>query len=495
MSASTLHRQPPQPPPKPKSYQLPNQMKLGDIAPQDSDTDSGICADSDQSSPRQGSQSSIPSSYSSQPQYIYRHLTDENRDYLTPNSARRLFHGASEPSRRTLPPRPGTAQSQQRSSKSQFRVRFADEVDSGASTSSSASSEHSNSPRAVDRLTAVTNYATTFNIPSNNFSKYEQSLSDRRFDSLPRALPTRRMSGPNTFTIEDVESLPGPPSYNIALQRLRSLEHAPRRESIRDSVIRQNIEDTLSRTMRNRSSSLPRGNQTSQRSRYEPTPDFRFRPQMLDYQMNRLGPMDQMVGSLDNLRVNTEQDHTMNTIHDELMKRRRRLPVAPLMGSNINIPDAIDANREVIRQPAFLKQRRCRGRVVPPPLTRRSASVGRYPDSLDEFRPTPPPTEPSVRAQLIALDQRGFRTVLVEKTQPGPFGFYIATGVMNGQRGIFISRVSLPSLTPMLSIGDEILYVDDELVKGRTLEYVQSLIAGKTSVVIVLMPTVGPALC
>lgn len=76
-------------------------------------------------------------------------------------------------------------------------------------------------------------------------------------------------------------------------------------------------------------------------------------------------------------------------------------------------------------------------------------------------------SEPAVRAQLVALDQRGFRTVLVEKTQPGPFGFYIATGVMHGHRGIFISRVSLQSLSPMLSVGDEILYVDDELVKGR----------------------------
>uniref|UniRef100_A0A1I7XG21 PDZ domain-containing protein n=1 Tax=Heterorhabditis bacteriophora TaxID=37862 RepID=A0A1I7XG21_HETBA len=86
---------------------------------------------------------------------------------------------------------------------------------------------------------------------------------------------------------------------------------------------------------------------------------------------------------------------------------------------------------------------------------------------------------------------------------------------MNGQRGmhngtpineeviyvyissfsIFISRVSLPSLSPMLSVGDEILYVDDELVKGRSLEHVQSLIAGKTRVVIVLLPSVGPALC
>ena len=44
-------------------------------------------------------------------------------------------------------------------------------------------------------------------------------------------------------------------------------------------------------------------------------------------------------------------------------------------------------------------------------------------------------SEPPVRAQLVALDQRGFRTVLVEKTQPGPFGFYIATGVMHGHRG------------------------------------------------------------
>lgn len=61
--------------------------------------------------------------------------------------------------------------------------------------------------------------------------------------------------------------------------------------------------------------------------------------------------------------------------------------------------------------------------------------------------------------------------------------------------GIFISRVSIPSLAPVLSVGDEILYVEDELIKGRSLEYVQSLIAGKTSVTIVLLPSVGPALC
>lgn len=58
--------------------------------------------------------------------------------------------------------------------------------------------------------------------------------------------------------------------------------------------------------------------------------------------------------------------------------------------------------------------------------------------------------------------------------------------------GIFISRVSLPSLAPILSVGDEIIYVEDEFVKGKDLEYVQALIAGKSSVKIVLLPTIGP---
>ncbi|VBB31754.1 unnamed protein product, partial [Acanthocheilonema viteae] len=102
---------------------------------------------------------------------------------------------------------------------------------------------------------------------------------------------------------------------------------------------------------------------------------------------------------------------------------------------------------------------------------------------------------PSVRAELIALDHGGLRIVLIEKLQPGPFGFYIATGIFNQKRGIFISRVSLPSLAPVLSVGDEIIYVEDELVKGEDLEYVQALIAGKSSVKIVLLPTVGPNAC
>ena len=50
-----------------------------------------------------------------------------------------------------------------------------------------------------------------------------------------------------------MESLPDPPSYAVAVQRLRT--NPPIRESVRDSVIRHNVENTL----RNRSSSLPRG--------------------------------------------------------------------------------------------------------------------------------------------------------------------------------------------------------------------------------------------
>uniref|UniRef100_A0A158QB18 PDZ domain-containing protein n=1 Tax=Enterobius vermicularis TaxID=51028 RepID=A0A158QB18_ENTVE len=102
---------------------------------------------------------------------------------------------------------------------------------------------------------------------------------------------------------------------------------------------------------------------------------------------------------------------------------------------------------------------------------------------------------PPVQAKLIALDHRGFRTVVIEKLKPGPFGFYIATGIINQRRGIFISRVSLPSLMPVLSVGDELIYVENELIKGRTLEYVQSLIAGKNIVTIVLLPNISSALC
>ncbi|VDM62302.1 unnamed protein product [Angiostrongylus costaricensis] len=95
---------------------------------------------------------------------------------------------------------------------------------------------------------------------------------------------------------------------------------------------------------------------------------------------------------------------------------------------------------------------------------------------------------PPVCAILVALDQCGLRTVLVEKTHPGPFGFYVAIETLNGQRGIFISRISIASLSPMLSVGDEILYVDDKHVRGRSLETVQAAISGKTKILLVLLP-------
>lgn len=42
---------------------------------------------------------------------------------------------------------------------------------------------------------------------------------------------------------------------------------------------------------------------------------------------------------------------------------------------------------------------------------------------------------PFVRTQLISLDRHGLRTVQVDKLKPGPFGFYIATGLINNRQG------------------------------------------------------------
>ncbi|PAV56342.1 hypothetical protein WR25_21326 [Diploscapter pachys] len=100
---------------------------------------------------------------------------------------------------------------------------------------------------------------------------------------------------------------------------------------------------------------------------------------------------------------------------------------------------------------------------------------------------------PPVRAQLVSLSPCGYRTVIISKNQAGPFGFFIAHGILNGQPGIFISRLTLASLSPVLSVGDEILYVDGEWVRGASLELVQSLIRGKTSISLVLFPSVGSA--
>ncbi|VDO21493.1 unnamed protein product, partial [Haemonchus placei] len=248
-----------------------------------------------------------------------------------------------------------------------------------------------------------------------------------------------------SYSIDDVESLPEPPSYEVAISRLRQFEKP--RESIRDFVIRQNVNEALNRKLRSRSSSLPRL-QTAEMNELP----YRSPPRTLNYQMDQMRNL--AIGSLDNLN---------NTL------RRRRLPVAPLLGSLTKIPGSV----VLTYFSSFFR------------FSLLLLLTGRLTSTM--FRREMPP----VRAVLVALDQCGFRTVVVEKTQPGPFGFYIATGIMNGQRGIFISRVSIASLSPMLSVGDEILYVDDQLVKGRSLETVQALIAGKTKVLIVLHPAIG----
>ncbi|EJW87035.1 hypothetical protein WUBG_02055 [Wuchereria bancrofti] len=194
-----------------------------------------------------------------------------------------------------------------------------------------------------------------------------------------------------------------------------------------------------------------------------------------------------LMRSVDNLSV-------MEGGHDSVMdgtSSGRRLPDLPL--------DCTAYNGATQQQPVFARQRRVRR------VSGRSQSVGRSYCAFDSKMANSYMNSyvplfhrshlPTVRAQLVALDHRGLRIVLIEKLQPGPFGFYIATGIFNQKRGIFVSRVSLPSLAPVLSVGDEIIYVEDELVKGEDLEYVQALIAGKSSVKIVLLPTVGAGAC
>ncbi|CAJ0572172.1 unnamed protein product, partial [Mesorhabditis spiculigera] len=365
----------------------------------------------------------------------------------------------------------------------------------------------------------------------------------RSYENARAPPPTMRKLQHASYSIEDVEGLPEPPSYSIAMQRLKQLQNqwdrrpnsasplhgrpslaqsnsvgpsppipvsqtsgssynspvlgtkissqlSQPRESLRDSVIRHSVENTLNRQFRNRSASLPRGTHLydyEAMNEFIPTPARVYDLQ----QFNRLTPAEQMAGSLDNLHINTQFEMETD------LAGRRRLPAPPPGVVNQQFGSDSEMLDPVGRQPAYSRQRRCRRMGM---NGRRSASVGRYEDSPEQLPYTDYDfgggVEQAVRAQLIALDQRGFRSVIVQKLQPGPFGFYIATGMLNGQRGIFISRVSIPSLSPVLSVGDEILYVDDELVKGRTLEYVQTLIAGKTQVYIVTLPSVGgPAVC
>uniref|UniRef100_A0A1I7XGL4 Uncharacterized protein n=1 Tax=Heterorhabditis bacteriophora TaxID=37862 RepID=A0A1I7XGL4_HETBA len=290
---------------------------LADSAPppQDSDTDSGICADSDQSSPRHPVASSHFPHYN-HPQHVYRQQLAEDRDYLTPNCASEV----SVLSPRRLPPRPSTVAGQIRTGKQQFRVRFADEVNSGASTSSSSSEQSNTSPRQPE--------------PILNYSDI----------NAPRVSSSRRLPHAS-YSIEDVESLPEPPSYAIAVQRLRASDMP--RESIRDTVIRQNVQDAFNRQFRNRSSSLPRGTRRESSELSSATDRLIY-----DYQMNRLFP-DEILGSLDNLNIHSACGVPL----DDMTFKRRKLPVAPLMGSATNIPDAVDVQSECGRQPALMRQR------------------------------------------------------------------------------------------------------------------------------------------
>ncbi|ETN81429.1 PDZ/DHR/GLGF domain protein [Necator americanus] len=350
----------------------------------------------------------------------------------------------SETSRK-LPQRPTGSGSVARNIKT-YRVRFADEVNSGASTSSTCSEQ------------------------SNKSTRCATAVPQRQQPNLDRL-------GNYSYPIEEVDTL-RPPSYDFAINRLRRKEKP--RESIRDFVIRQNVNEALSRKLRSRSSSLPRMDRE-----YDTNESF-YSPQLPpSYQID--DSRNLTLRSLDNLNIDCDS-HIVDS------SRRRKLPVAPLLGRMVNAR----INRQF--DPDFglhstLIHRPSEEHLALQRMSRRSASIGPQCEILDygtrknipRFRRE----APAVRAVLVALDQCGFRTVMVEKTQPGPFGFYIATGVMNGQRGIFISRVSIASLSPMLSVGDEILYVDDQLVKGRSLETVQALIAGKTKVMIVLLPAIG----
>ncbi|KAE9413001.1 hypothetical protein Angca_002893, partial [Angiostrongylus cantonensis] len=245
-------------------------------------------------------------------------------------------------------------------------------------------------------------------------------------------------------------------------------------ESIRDFVIRQNVYEASKWTLHNRSSSLPR------LEKYE-IPEF-TPTRSVNYQVDHLHRFSGDNGE----KLNS--DNFSNTNNNTA--RRLRLPVVPLPGSSKpNEPhqDVHSSNHLCSAQQEFIRQQQ---------FATRSKSASRKCEVLQYGTRQAKTTclrgkTPPVRATLVALDQCGLRTVLVEKTQPGPLGFYVAIGTLSGQRGIFISRISIASLSPMLSVGDEILYVDDEHVRGWSLETLQTVISGKTKILLVLLPVAG----
>ncbi|PIO64389.1 hypothetical protein TELCIR_13984, partial [Teladorsagia circumcincta] len=191
-----------------------------EIAPQDSDTDSGICADSDQPSPRQPVE--IPLLFSS----------NNYADYLVPDSYRRPL--ASSDTTRKLPQRPTVSNSAARNIKT-YRVRFADEVDSGASTSSTCSEQSTKSASRcantirqqqqqlalLDTPQATTPHANQMTRPKKNISLPSTHTYIKQPES--RVTTTRKPDHAvhYSYSIDDVESLPEPPSYEVAINRLR----------------------------------------------------------------------------------------------------------------------------------------------------------------------------------------------------------------------------------------------------------------------------------
>uniref|UniRef100_A0A1I7TZL5 PDZ domain-containing protein n=1 Tax=Caenorhabditis tropicalis TaxID=1561998 RepID=A0A1I7TZL5_9PELO len=541
---SSGNRQAPMPPPKPRNLGRGQFYHQGGyLTPQDSDTDSGISADCDQGSPRAAvfggasingtgnGQQGTPRRIPDLPQTAYQNFRSQSSaDYLTPNSARKIASYSTTPRRLPLQPQQQTAPPV---TKAKYRVRFADEVDSGASTSSGTSSTHispRNDPQEMlmNSAVGVPQITTTYQQPAghiqnstdtptklnkNEFSQLNRSSpsSCSRTGTLQRTpnrrLPISSTPQPQPTYADQLQSVPEPPPYTIAMQRLRTVNPQPQ-ESFRDAFIRKSVNDTLQRRYRQRSSSLPRGN----KSYYEGIDYYDVQPPVrppTTHHSPLMTSVNQLPGSLDNLHIT---NLNMGT-------RRRKLPTAPLMGSSCQLhldnSDELTAYRALQFQ---MMQDELQRQPPPPqsferqPTLLRRTNMAQQNFNIPHITTTGPPPmglsvpvqydqgeygTQSVRAQLVALDQRGFRRVLVEKMMPGPFGFYIATGVVAGQRaGIFISRVSLPSLSPMLTVGDEIIYVDEEYVKGRCLEYVQSVIAGKTSVTITLLPAVGqPAIC
>lgn len=171
-----------------------------------------------------------------------------------------------------------------------------------------------------------------------------------------RRLPISSTPQPQPTYTDQMQSLPEPPPYTIAMQRLRfvpfsrhhgifdfsrSVDQQPQ-ESFRDAYIRKSVNDTLQRRYRQRSSSLPRGN----KSYYEGIDMYDVQPPILPptQQSSLLASIHQLPGSLDNLHITVtnwgQKTHYMRPFQNQLNMggmRRRKLPTAPLMGSSCQL--------------------------------------------------------------------------------------------------------------------------------------------------------------